>query len=408
VSLKLSRPVTFVTASAALVVVFASSGAPIPLYNLYRTVDGVANAQLAITTVVYLAVTALSLLVLGRLSDHLGRKPVAIAALLSSAIGCLLLTQVHALPLLLAGRAFQGIACGLAASSLGSYVVDTAPTAPRWLAPLVTSNAPTFGIPLGALVSGALVETAPAPRTLGYEIIAGVLVALAITLLFGPETVRRTRGAVSALRPRVQLSTGPGRARLMTVVAATFLATWSYNGFYQAFAPSLTADHLGTSNSIVIALVFSSIVVLSPLGGTLTGRLRPVVAIRVGLIGFLVTVAVALAALYAGSIGLFLGASLVAGMTQGAATTGAMRALLTGADPLVRAGLLSSVYLISYAGAAGPALAASAFATTVDLTVIATGYACLVLIAVTVAVIGSRRFPWGPVAESDAASEENS
>jgi MFS family permease len=390
-AVELPRRTTFGVVSVALVLVFASSGAPIPLYNLYRTGDGIGNAALALTTVTYLAVTAASLLVLGRLSDHLGRKPVAIAALVSSAIGCLLLTQVHSLPLLLVGRAFQGIACGIAASSIGSYAVDTAPRRPVWLGPLVTSAAPTFGIPLGALVSGLLVQEGPGPRWFGYDAVAVILAAVAIVLLFAPESVSRSPGALASLRPRVQLPTGTARGRLIAVVAATFLATWSYSGFYQAFASSLTADHLGTDSPVIIALVFASIVVLSPVGGAATGRLRSTTAIRLGLIVFLAAVAVALVALWAGSIGFFLGASLAAGLAQGAATTGAMRALLTGAEAHTRAGLLSSVYLVSYAGAAVPGLIAGAFAASVDLTFIATGYAALVLAATTVAVLASRR-----------------
>jgi MFS family permease len=381
------RPAIFALTAAALVAVFASSGSPIPLYNLYRTGDGLSNSALAVTTVTYLAVTALSLLVFGRLSDHVGRRPVAIGALLSSAAGCLLLTQVHSLPMLLAGRAFQGVACGIAASAIGSYVVDTAPRTPRWLAPLVTGSAPTFGIPLGALASGTLVQLAPWPRALGYTIVAGVLVVLAALMLLAPETSPRRAGALGSLKPAVSLP----RGALLVVVVTVFLATWAYSGFYQAFASSLTADHLGTDSPVVIAVVFASVVVLSPVGGALSGRFRPAAAIRVGLLAFLVTVVAAVASLQAGSIWGFLGASLAAGLAFGAATTGTMRALLGGAPPAARAGLLSTVYLISYSAAAVPGLVAGAVASSVDLTVVAMGYAALVLVAVSVAVTAAGR-----------------
>lgn len=380
---------TFMVASVAMILVFASSGTPVPLYNLYRTGDGIADADLAITTVVYLVVTATTLLILGRLSDYVGRKPVAIFALLSSAIGCVLLSQVHGLPLLLAGRACQGLACGLAASSLGSYIVDTAPRSPRWLGPLVTGSAPTLGIPLGALVSGVLVETAPAPRVLGYDVVVVLLVVVAGILLLGPETMPRSPGAWSALRPRVELPGGPQRASLIAAIAAAFVATWSFSGFYQAFAPALTADHLGTSNSVAIAAVFASIVVLSPVGGSLTGRLGAHTALRVGSGVFTVAVLAAVLALHAGSFAFFLGSSLSAGLAMGAATTGAMRALLADATPVQRAGLLSSAYLISYVGAAVPGLIASTVASSVELTTIAGGYAGLVVVAAVIAVATS-------------------
>lgn len=73
---------------------------------------------MAFASVLYLSVTAASLLLLGRLSDHIGRKPVIIGALLSAITGCLILAHVHTLPVLLTGRALQGIACGLAPAAV--------------------------------------------------------------------------------------------------------------------------------------------------------------------------------------------------------------------------------------------------------------------------------------------------
>jgi len=385
----LSRGPAFVLSSIALVLVFASSGIPVPLYNLYRSADGVTDSALALTTVVYLAVTATTLLVFGRLSDAVGRRPMMLVALLSSAAGCLLLTQVHGVAVLIAGRALQGIACGLAASSLGSYIIETAPRSPAWLAPLVTGSAPTFGIPIGAVVSGVLVETAPAPRFLGFDTVAILLLVTAVALSRGPETMTVRGGVRAALRPRIELPAGARRAPLIVAVTAVFVATWSYSGFYQAFAPALTADYLGTSSSVAVALVFASIVILSPVGGSVSGRMRPQLAVRVGLVTFLVAVVGAVIALSAGSIFVFLGASLVVSLAMGATTTGMMRALLNDAPAGRRAGLLATVYLISYTGAAVPGLVASAFAARVDLVSIAFGYGVLVAVAVGTGIVAS-------------------
>lgn len=74
--------VAFGVVTAAFVAVFLASGTPVPLYNTYRSQDGVTSSGLALTTVVYLAATAITLLTTGRLSNHLGRRPVAIGATL--------------------------------------------------------------------------------------------------------------------------------------------------------------------------------------------------------------------------------------------------------------------------------------------------------------------------------------
>lgn len=356
-STRFSPTTTFVVVAVTFILVFMAAGVPIPLYNTYRVDDGITNADLAITTVCYLATTALALLLLGRLSDHLGRRPVAIAAVVAAIAGCLVLSQVSTVPILVTGRVLQGLACGLASAAVGSYVIDTAPPRPPWLGAVLTSAGPSTAIPIGALVSGVLVEYGPAPRVLVFALLATALIACAVLLLFCPETVHRNAGALASLRPRVHVPAGEGR--LVFAVGAGLVATWSFSGFYQAFAPALTADRLGTTNAVAIAAVFSSIVLFAPVGGSLTGRLPAVRAVRVGLVTFSLATVVILLTVRAAAIVPFLAVSAVAAICQGAANAGGMRAVLAHATAKDRAGLLSTLFLISYAGGAAPGLVGS-------------------------------------------------
>ena len=203
--------VAFLAAACSLVFVFAAAGTPIPLYNTYRAEDGITNADLGIVSVGYFVAAATSLLVFGRLSNHLGRRPVALAALVSAAVGCMLLVGMDGVLPLLVARVLQGLACGLASSGLGSYVIDSAPERPRWLPAAITGSAPMLGIPVGALACGALVRYGPAPRMLIYEIVTTVLVVCAVLMAMSPETMPRRRGAVASLRPRLQVPAGSGR-----------------------------------------------------------------------------------------------------------------------------------------------------------------------------------------------------
>lgn len=364
---------------------FLASGTPVPLYNTYRAQDGVTASGLALTTVVYLATTAATLLTTGRLSDHVGRRPVAIGAVLVAAAGCMVMLNVHGLPELIVGRMLQGIGCGAASSALGSYVLDTAPRRPGWLGPVITSNAPPFAIPLGALLSGALVEYEPAPRTLVFTIIVAILVALASLLAACPETVDRAPGALASLRPRVLIP--HGRGRTLFAVGAALVGTWSLSGFYQAFSPVLAADELGTSSALVVASVFASIVILSPVGGLLTGRLSNGAALRTGLVLFMLATAAVIVTLHLGMIRWFLAVSALAGIAQGAANAAGMRTVLGDASPQDRAGLLATMYLISYSGAAAPGLVAGRLATFMAPDQIAVGYGALVLVASAIAVL---------------------
>src|SRR5690349_6827038 len=55
----------FIVADCSLVFVFATAGVPIPLYNVYRTENGISNADLGIVSAGYFVAAAASLLLLG-------------------------------------------------------------------------------------------------------------------------------------------------------------------------------------------------------------------------------------------------------------------------------------------------------------------------------------------------------
>jgi hypothetical protein len=86
----------------------------------------------------------------------------------------------------------------------------------------------------------------------------------------------------------------------------------------------------------------------------------------------------------------FIAASLVVGLAQGAASTAGIRALLAGARAEERAGLLATIYLVSYSGAAVPGIVAGKLTRTFDLFHIAVGYAVLGAVAAVVAMIAAR------------------
>jgi len=103
------------------------------------------------------------MLLFGRLSNHVGRRPVAMAALLVSRAGCLVLAGGHGLPPPVLARVLQGLGCGLASSGRGAYVFDSAPERPAWLAAAITGGAPMVGIPIGALAMSSRAKASDRP-----------------------------------------------------------------------------------------------------------------------------------------------------------------------------------------------------------------------------------------------------
>jgi MFS family permease len=377
----------FVAAVVSLVAAFAAVGSTIPLFNIYRAEDGFTNAGISTTVVAYSVATLTTLLVLGRLSNHLGRRPTSVASLVLLLLGCALLLNVHDIGILIAGRLLMGLGAGLASSSITSYVVDAAPARPAWLASVASSQTVMLGLAVGAIASGALVQFGPWPRQLIFLVVIALLLASLALILVSPETVTRMPGAWRSLRPRVHV---PARVRsLLPVAAAVFLATWAAGAFYQAFVPALVEDQLHTSSPLVVGLVFAAYMATSVLGAPLGGRFAPAAAQRLGMLAFLAGMIGIIAAIATGTLALFIAATIVAGASQGIAISAATRGLLHGSTLADRAPIFSVIYLLSYSGATIPALIAGQLSNTFSLPQIALGYGALALIATLFTVIAA-------------------
>ena len=385
---RLPRNRAFAAATVALVATLGAAGAPSPLLIVYQQRYGIQDAGLTGALVIYILPAAAALLCCGRLSDHLGRRPVALLALAFTAAGCLVLTQVHGLATLLAGRALQGVGTGLGTSALGALVTDLQPDRRPWLAAAVTSGGPAAGLALGALISGALVDYGPAPRTLVYLVFVAVLALAAVGVLAAPETSPRIPGALRSLSPRLAIP--PRTAQLFLAACCCFVAAWALGGFYQALGPSLAAHLLGHISHLFGGVVVASMLGTSALGGPLTARLQARAAMLCGCVALAVGTLAILAGLHTQSLAVFLLGGGLAGLGFGSAFTGGLRRLLAVTQPHQRAGVLSAAYLISYLGAATPSLAAGLLTGPWGLRTVADAYGALVIVLVLVAIAASR------------------
>jgi MFS family permease len=369
----------FVSAMVSLVTVFAAVGSTVPLFNIYRAEDGFTNAGISLTVVAYSAATLSTLLVLGRLSNHVGRRPAAVASLGLLVLGCLLLLNVHAIGILIIGRLLMGLGAGMASSSLAAYIVDAAPRRPTWLASVASSQTVMFGLAVGAITSGALVQFGPWPRDLIYLADIGLLLLSAALVAISPETVTPSPGGWRSLRPSARV---PTRIRhQLPVAAAVFVATWATGAFYQAFVPALVEDQLHTKSSLVLGLVFAAYMGSSALGAPLGGRFSPAAAQRIGMLAFLAGWIGLITAISTGVLPLFIAATFVAGAAQGIAISAATRGLLDSSTLADRAPIFAVVYLLSYSGATIPSLISAQFANAFSLPHIALGYGGLALLA---------------------------
>src|SRR6202011_781263 len=108
-------------ATTAIFVLFAAAAsAPTPLYVVYQKAWGFSTSTLTVIFAVYVFGLIGSLLVLGGLSDHVGRRPVIASAIVLVVWSFVLFIVAGDVNVLLAARVAQGIATGMAFSTLGA------------------------------------------------------------------------------------------------------------------------------------------------------------------------------------------------------------------------------------------------------------------------------------------------
>jgi MFS family permease len=372
----LHRPVAFWLVAATTATLTAASSAPSPLYPVYQAEFRFSAITLTVIFAVYVFALMASLLTVGRLSDYVGRRVVFAAALVAEAGAMALFVGADGVGWLLGARVVQGFATGAAIGVLGAYLLDLQPSDGSRLGSLVNSAAPTFGLGLGAIATGLLVQYAPHPTRLIFAILLALFVILALAALALPETVQRVPGAVAAMRPQVAV---PARAkRAFAGVVPTLVATWALGGLILSMGGSLLGTVFGQANYAVVGLVIGLFPVSAAAAAVLIRELAPRTMARIGSAVLAVGTGLFLIAVGSSSIALLVVAKITAGGGFGSAFLGALRSVSQLAEPHERAALLSAVYVVSYLAFSVPALVAGLLATHIGLRDTSLGYGSFV------------------------------
>jgi MFS family permease len=330
----------------------AGSSAPTPLYATYQRLWGFSPITTTIVFGVYGLAFLAGLLVLGRLSNHVGRKPVILVALPVQAVSMVVFATAGGVGQLILARVLQGVSTGGAVAAVGAALLDIS----RTRGAVANSVAPGAGTATGALVSAIAVRYLPAPTHLIYFVLIAVFAVQTAAIALVPETVSRAPGALGSLRPELAV---PRRLRPLVITAAPVLfAVWALAGFYASLGPALIAELIGSNSAVYGGL---GLFVLAGAAAASVLLLRDQNAHTVMLIGIgslMAGVAVVLASISAHSpVGFFAGTA-VAGVGFGSGFQGGVRLVMPLAASHERAGTLSVLYVVSYLGMSGPAVVA--------------------------------------------------
>jgi MFS family permease len=375
---RLSHPASFVAISAIFVLFAAASSAPSPLYVVYQREWGFSATTLTVVFAVYVLALIGSLVVVGALSDHVGRRPVLGAAIALEAVALVLFIVAGDVTVLLVARIAQGFATGAALTTLGATLVDLNPPHAPGRAGLVNGVAPVGGLALGALGCGALIQYAPAPTHLIWVLLllgmglAGVIVARL------PETSARRPGGLASLAPRLGI---PARIRPdVYALVPILVASWALGGLYLSLGPSVAASLFGLTNHLVGGLV---VTLLCGTGAATAFALRawPVqTLLRLGAVMLTAGTALTLAGVQTHAVALAGAGTVIAGIGFGASALACFGALARLAAPQERGELFAVAYVIAYLAFSLPAVAAGFASTYVGLHVTAVVYGLGVIV----------------------------
>jgi MFS family permease len=363
----------------------AGSSAPTALYPIYQARWGFSPITLTVIFGIYALAVLASLLVAGRLSDHVGRRPVLLVSTLAQVVAMAVLSTADGVGGLLAGRVIQGLATGAAMAAVGAGLLDI----DRVRGAIANAIAPVTGTALGGLLGGLMVHFLPAPTQLVYVLLALVFLLQCLGVWRMAESVSRLPGALASLRP--QLAVPVALRGPMLLAVPVLVAAWSVGGFYASLGPALVHRIFGFDASLAGGVALFVLAASGAAAVLLMRESPPRTMMRSGAAGLLAGMIVVVAALWLHRAPLYFLGTVIAGMGFGTGFQGAIRTVVPLAAAHERAGVLSVVFVVSYVSMGLPAVAAGALlAGGNPLLATAQEFGLVVMLLAVLALLGMR------------------
>jgi predicted MFS family arabinose efflux permease len=363
-----SRPMShqlgYALAATVIALCLFASVVPSPLYHSYAQRWHFSPLTLTLIFATYAFGVLAALLLAGRLSDQVGRRPVLLAALGLLMISSVLYIVALSTPWLFVARAVQGIATGAAISTASATLLDLHPRRDPVGVGLMNGVASAVGIGLGSLVSSALVQLGIAPQRAPYVVVLALLAAALVGAYWMPEPVsERSAGRLTLQRPRV-----PAGIRSPFLLAAlAVLSSWSIGGLFFSLGPQLSEQLFTTTNVIVGAIGGIVLGFAGALSQLLFRRTRSWLGAAAGSVSLAVGMLLVVIASAADSATAFVLGLVVAGFGFGLALLGGLRQLGAVIPSEHRAAVMSAFYVVAYASLSLPAVIAGLVVTHLGL-----------------------------------------
>ncbi len=335
-----------------------------PLYAVYQDRWHFSDLMLSVAFACYSLGTIVALLLFGSLSDRVGRRAAFVPALLGVAASMLILMFAVNLPMLLAGRAVQGIFTGIVNGTAGAALMDLEPRGDRRVAAFANSTSIATGSALGPLIAGFLVDHAPMPTRTPYLLVLVLLAAGLAGVGLLPETVDKEGRAAGGWFRRLRM---PANRGVFAVACLGAVSCSAGMALFAEFGTELAGQvHLdgASMGGLLVFVMFASIGLVQ----VLLRRLGHLVSLVAGTAVTAVGWAGIVAALAAHQAAPMFAAAVVAGAGSGLALMGGTAGVNHVAVPERRAEAISLYFVVMFLALAIPGIGGGALAEAIGLT----------------------------------------
>jgi MFS family permease len=376
---------SFVAMAAAFAAFFIAAGAPTPLLPIYEAKWNFPASMVTVAFGVYAIALLLTLLIIGSLSDHIGRRPLLIGALALELVSMVVFLVSPSIGWIIAARIIQGVATAAATSSFSAAILELAPDQRKHLAGVIAGLAPAAGIGVGALFAGVIAQFSSSAAATVWIILTAVMLIALIFAIFTPETATPKPGAIASLRP--QISVPPAARGVFAVTLPSLIAAWLVSALFLGLMPTILRLKFGIDSPVVSGLAaFAE----QGTGGAVAlafSKLRPQRLVFAGGLAIVVGIVLFIASIVATSLPLLWIGAVVGGAGLGGAFTGTIRSLVPLVGAQERAGLFAAIYLVSYLTFGVPVIVAGLFLSTIGVTAIALTFGVVTVVAAAAGVV---------------------
>lgn len=359
------------------------------MYVLYEKQFRLTSLTITMVFATYAIATLVALLLFGRLSDDVGRKPLMIVGTCFVIASTTIFLFAKGTIDLYFGRAVMGLATGTVTSAGSAALVELQPEHDSQRASLYTTLGFLSGAALGPLIFGGVEQYLAHPLTTPFLVELGIEFLGLIGLLFLKEPASSRRD-VTLWRPRRPVV--PIEIRPRFVIAGLVVAIgWMVGGIYGSLSGSLDRQLLHVSNHGEVGVILFVFAFVGGLSQMMFRTKPPQLTMVVGVIAQVIGVISVECALFSASAALFLVATVITGIGNGLCFIGSLALVQEISPPGMKAELVAAYNVVAYFALSLPIVGVGIMANTVGLKSATLVFTVALIALAATTLIGIRR-----------------